>query len=121
MTKNRPHKAGVYVSATDVDLFPVFTTVAGLHEVGTRLVFRFQFINISLTNKPSILVIGKIDVPEDVCRGLRFCLPGFATIKRRQKRTSASHSPATVLIEKENCMKPRESRDPLPRPRTCLA
>src|SRR5260370_18514028 len=78
MTKNRPHNTRVQVGAPYVDSFPVFTAIAGLHEVGTRLVLCFQFINVSFTNEPSSLVVGKIDVPQDISRRLRFCLPVYA-------------------------------------------
>src|SRR6266850_441886 len=108
VTKNRPQNTRVHVGARYLDSFPVFTAVTGLHEVCARLVLCLQFINVGFTNEPSSLVVGKIDVTQDISRRLRFCLPRFATIKRSQQGTSASHSPATVLIEKENCMKPGE-------------
>src|SRR6267378_2307239 len=50
VTKNRPQNTRIHVGATDVDSFPVFTSIAGLHEVRAGLYLRLQFINVGFTN-----------------------------------------------------------------------
>ena len=81
----------------------------------------FQVVQICLAKKPSILVIGEVDVAQDVYSRLRFCLPGFATIHCGQKRTSTAYSPAAVLIKKENCVKPGQRSDTLTHPIATLS
>src|SRR5689334_10653232 len=65
-TENCPHQASINVSCLDVHTLPVFATVCRVHQVSSRLVFRLQFIEVDFAYKPSVLIISKEDVAQDV-------------------------------------------------------
>src|ERR1700752_4248965 len=119
-TEHRAHENRIDVEAFDLDPFPVLSAIGGFHQVRARLFFVFMVIDVVFAAQPAVLVIDEKDVAHDVFGRRTARGPGVTTIACLQHYAFAADYPATVLIKKEDSMKPRHCSATLTRPGAAL-
>ena len=92
----------------DLDALPGLSAIRCLHQIGARILFTFQIVDIRFAEQPSILIVAEINVAQNIGRRLGFHLPTFAAVRSLQECASTAPRPAMVLIQKKNGVQPRQ-------------
>ena len=101
-SKDGTHYSCFCAGATNPESVPARPSIVSLHQVCLGILFVSRIVRINCAHKPSMQVVNKIEVTDNVRRWLGHQLPAIAGIHRRQQRSSGSSGPTLVFIKKKN-------------------